>query len=394
MQKIADAARKMLLSNIIPFWLNLKDEENGGYIGYVGYDLVPDKQAEKGCILNSRILWFFSKCGIYLRKNELKAAAEHAYIFLRDHFVDRTNGGVYWSVDCRGQKLDAAKQTYNQAFAIYGLSTYYCMSGNREALDLAFDLFTQIETRCFDGKGYLESFQENWTTKESEQLNENGVNAARKMNTLLHIFEAYTELYYASKNEKVAAAMYRVLNIYKDRFFDPARRSLKVFCDTDYNSLLDIYSYGYDIEASWLMDRGCALLSDQQAISKIYEIDAVLADNAYENGFLGECMATERVNGNLDPWRVWWVQSEAVLGFVNQWEQYPKKGIYADVVKRIFHCIQRDFVDHRPGGEWFWRVDENGNPDREKPVVEPWKCPYHNSRMCLELIRRDPDIYI
>lgn len=40
------------------------------------------------------------------------------------------------------------------------------------------------------------------------------------------------------------------------------------------------------------------------------------------------------------------------------------------------------------GREWFWRVSQAGVADSDKPMTEPWKCPYHNGRMCFEVIKR------
>ena len=114
-----------LIHKIIPFWEGLKDEEFGGYYGYRGYDLVTDKKAVKGCILNSRILWFFSNCYMTLGEEKLLEYANHAYRFLKENCVDRSNGGIYWSVTYDGSPEDTTKHTYNQAFAIYALASYY-----------------------------------------------------------------------------------------------------------------------------------------------------------------------------------------------------------------------------------------------------------------------------
>ena len=95
----------------------------------------------------------------------------------------------------------------------------------------------------------------------------------------------------------------------------------------------------------------------------------------------------------MDETRVWWVQAESVLGFVNLWLKCGEAA-YRDAAADIFGFIEEKLVDKRPGSEWFWSLDANGNPIPGKPIVEPWKCPYHNGRMCMELIRKDPDIYV
>ena len=390
--RIAQAAQTMLNDTIVPFWLALRDEENGGFYGYMDYDLQLDKHAEKGCILNSRILWFFSEAALATGRADLRAAADHAYQFMVGHCVDHENGGVYWSVTYDGQPLDTTKHTYNQAFAIYALSAYYRLTGNVQALALAGELFNVIEDHCTDAGGYLEAFTVDWKPESNEKLSENGVLATRTMNTLLHVFEGYSGLYQASPGEKVKAALLRILDIYASKVYSPDLHRQLVFFDHEYNSLIDLYSYGHDIESSWLIDWGTGLLGDAALAKSIGAIDSDLAANVYKTAYTKHSLANECERGKVDTTRVWWVQAEAVLGFVNE---FAKSGDakYAAAAADIYHFICDKMTDHRPGGEWFWQTDENGEPSH-KPIVEPWKCPYHNGRMCLELMRRDPDVQV
>ena len=390
--RIAQAAQAMLENCIVPFWLALRDEENGGFYGYMDYDLKLDKTAEKGCILNSRILWFFSSAALATGRADLRAAADHAYQFMVNHCVDRTNGGVYWSVTYDGKPLDTTKHTYNQAFAIYALSAYYRLTGNVQALALASELFNVIEAHCTDAGGYLEAFTVDWQPESNEKLSENGVLATRTMNTLLHVFEGYSGLYEAAPGEKVRAALLRILDIYASKVYSPELHRQLVFFDHEYNSLIDLYSYGHDIESSWLIDWGTGLLGDEALTKSIGAIDSDFAANVYKTAYTKHSIANECERGKVDTTRVWWVQAEAVLGFVNEFAKSGEQK-YADAAADIYHFICDKMVDHRPGGEWFWQTDENGVPS-QKPIVEPWKCPYHNGRMCLELMRRDPDVQV
>ena len=390
--RIAQAAQAMLENSIVPFWLNLRDEEYGGFYGYMDYDLKLDKTAEKGCILNSRILWFFSAAARVTGRADLRAAADHAYRFMTEHCVDGENGGVYWSVTYDGKPLDTTKHTYNQAFAIYALSAYYRLTGEPKALALANELFHTIESHCTDAGGYLEAFTVDWKPESNEKLSENGVMATRTMNTLLHVFEGYSGLYEASHEEEVRTALLRILDIYAEKVYSPDLHRQLVFFDHEYNSLIDLYSYGHDIESSWLIDWGAGLLGDAELTRSIAAIDSDLAANVYKTAYTKHSLANECERGKVDTTRVWWVQAESVLGFVNEFAKSgdPK---YADAAADIYHFICDKMVDHRPGGEWFWQTDENGVPSH-KPIVEPWKCPYHNGRMCLELMRRNPDVQV
>lgn len=395
MERIAQAAGEELTGRLLPFWKALRDEENGGYYGYMDFDLNLNKKAEKGCILNSRILWFFSEAAIVLKDDGLIPYARHAYDFLREKCLDREYGGVYWSLTYDGKPLDDTKHTYNQAFVIYALSAYYRLTGDEEALNLARELFVLIEKKCTDQGGWLEAFSRDFQPASNEKLSENGVMAGRTMNTLLHVFEGYAGLYQAAHDPQVARAMGRILEIYKDKVYNPVLHRQEVFFDKDYNSLIDLTSYGHDIESSWLMDWGTALLEDEAVKRTVFQIDSDLSDHILKTALMEDgSVVNECEKGVVDAHRIWWVQAEAVLGFVNAWGKHPQRTEYRDAAARVWRYIQARVVDRRPVGEWFWRLNADGSPDRGKPVVEPWKCPYHNGRMCLELIRRDPDVYV
>ncbi len=388
---LKEQARAMLEGRLIPFWSALRDEKYGGFYGYMDFGLNLDKRAEKGCILNSRILWFFSRCAQQLGREDCLDHARHAYHFLMEYCLDKEYGGVYWSLNHDGSPLDNGKHTYTQSFAIYGLSAYYEASGEKEALDAARELFRVIEGRCWDGGGYLEAFTRDFKPASNEKLSENGVMAQRTMNTLLHVFEGYAELYQACHAPAVGAAMERILDIYLNKIYDPGLCRQRVFFDLDYHSLIDLHSYGHDIESSWLMDWGTALLEKPELTDRVSRVDQNLAGHIYCRAFRDRSVLNECERGADDTHRIWWVQAESVLGFLNAWEK-TGQDCFRKAAVDVWHYINEVMTDRRPGGEWFWRVDENGLPDQAKPIVEPWKCPYHNGRMCLEILRRNWDV--
>lgn len=374
--------RSELQNHLIPFWESLRDDEYGGFYGYMDYDLHLDKRAVKGCILNSRITWFFAEASLKLHDPKLLSYARHGYEFLRDHCIDRNYGGVFWSLTYDGKPSDTTKHTYNQAFTIYALSTYYDASHDREALNLAMDLYHLIEGRMRDEGGYLEAFNRDFTPASNEKLSENGVMAVRTMNTLLHVLEAYTELVRVSSDIEVKASLSEILEIFRERVWNSMKRRQEVFFDHDYHTLIDLYSYGHDIESSWLLDRAVSVLGDPYLKRKIDPVTEAMRDNVLKEAFDGRSIPAECECGRVKEDRVWWVQAEAVNGFLTGYEKNPARKDYLDAAQSIWTFIRDFVVDQRPGSEWYWYVDQNGNPAHE-PIVEPWKCPYHNGRMCL-----------
>ncbi len=402
-KELASEAKAHLLGGIIPFWRNLRDDENGGYYGWMDYDLTVDKKAMKGCILNSRITWFFSNVYALYKKGlltetdfmrygyyskDIKAEADHAYHFLRDHCIDREHGGIYWSLTYDGKPDDTTKHTYNQAFCIYALSSYYDISGDKEALELAEQLVDLIETRCTDEIGYLEAFTIDFKPESNEKLSENGVMAAKTMNTLLHVFEAYTELYRVAKNETAKKKLMWMMDTIADKIYNPTLHRQEVFFDREYNSIIDLHSYGHDIETAWLVDRGVEVLGDDSYKAKMEPITRDLTAQIYRVAFDGHSLANECEKGVVNEHRIWWVQAETVIGFLNGYEKTPEHTEYLDAALAEWEFIKEHVVDKRAGSEWFWEVDKEGKPYPDRPIVEQWKCPYHNGRMCIEVIKR------
>ena len=377
-----------LLNDIIPFWKNLRDDEFGGYYGYMDYDLKVDKRAVKGCILNSRITWFFANAYTLLKDESLLEEAKHGFAFMKEHCMDKENGGIFWSMKYDGTPEDTTKHTYNQAFSIYALSSYYEATHDEEALAMAKELFHIIETKCTDEIGYKEAFDKEFHEVENDKLSENGVIAEKTMNTLLHVFEAYTELYRVAKLPEVKERLEWIMDTFADKVYNPKLHRQEVFFDRNMNTILDLHSYGHDIETAWLMDRGVEVLGEKKYEEKMTPITKDLTAEIYKVAFDGHSLANECEKGVVNVHRIWWVQAETVIGFLNGWQKDPSRTEYLDAAKSEWQFIKDHVIDKRAGSEWFWEVDPEGKPYEGRPIVEPWKCPYHNGRMCFEVIKR------
>ena len=388
MTKMREEIQNHLVKDIIPFWKNLRDDENGGYYGWVGYDLKVDKKAVKGCILNSRILWFFSNAYTMLRDESLLQEADHAFAFLKERCADRENGGIFWSIRYDGTPEDTTKHTYNQAFAIYALSSYYEASGKQEALDMAKELFYIIETKCTDEIGYKEAFDKAFHEIENDKLSENGIIAAKTMNTLLHVFEAYTELYRVAKLPEVGEKLHWIMETFAHKVYNPELHRQEVFFGENMKSIIDLHSYGHDIETAWLIDRGVEVLGDPAMEALLSPITRDLTAQIYKVAFDGHSLANECERGVVNTHRIWWVQAETVIGFLNGYQKDPSRKEYLQAAESEWQFIKDHVIDKRAGSEWYWEVDEDGKPYPDRPIVEPWKCPYHNGRMCMEVMKR------
>ena len=390
MAVLVNECKKELTERILPFWNKLRDDENGGFYGFMNNDLEVDKKADKGVILNSRILWFYSSCYRTLKENYMLDNARHAYEFLKK-CVDKEQGGVYWMMTYDGKPSDDMKHTYNQAFAIYALSTYYLASEDESALKLAFDIFDTVEEKCTDDIAYMEAFSRDWKIVPNDALSENGLMADKTMNTVLHLIEAYTVLFEASRDHRVEERLLFLLDITKEKIFNSDKNCLRVFFDRKLDQIGDIHSYGHDIEASWLIDRACEVIGDRRLMADWRFIDLRIARNIHDIAFENGAVNNERENDKIDKKRIWWVQAESVVGFVNAFQQGGEK-LYIDAAEEIFKWIVTKQADSRQNSEWWGEVTFDGEPMRTVDMVNPWKCPYHNGRMCIEIINRNISI--
>lgn len=378
---------KELKEHILPFWIKLKDNVNGGFFGSMNYELVINQMADKGGIATARMLWSYSAAYRITKEKSCLECANHAYDFLLHKVYDHECQGIYWMLDYKGNPIDTTKHIYAQAFAVYALSEYYRATTKDEALKLAKELFELIETKGYDEErnAYLEEFDKNWSEQPNQMLSENGVMADITTNTHLHVLEAYTNLYRVWKNDQVKKALLRLLNIFYKKIYDEDSKFLKVFFDKNWDEMMNLKSFGHDIEASWLLDNAIKVLNLDHPIYNKMVIDIAYNIAHYAIQKDGSII-NEEINEKKDYTRVWWGQAEAMIGFLNAYERTGDQ-LFLKLVKDLWEYTKCYVIDHRHGSEWYWSIDSNGKPIT-KDIVEPWKTPYHNTRFCLEIERR------
>lgn len=382
------------LKSILAWWIdNMVDEKNGGFYGRIDGDNILHPEADKGVILNTRILWTFSRAALIYKDKTYRQVADRAYRYIADYFIDNHYGGLYWSLDYNGNPLEPKKQMYAQAFGIYALSEYFLLTNNIEAIDKAINLFKLIELYGLDKEygGYIEAFSREWVDIADIRLSEKDLNASKTMNTHLHIMEAYANLHRVVSDESTEKAIEYLVRCIAERFINPQNKHLHLFFDDKWNSLDENISYGHDIECSWLMLESAEILNNEALISKIEALSLDMArvtlDEAIDSdgAVLYEYILHED-KSELDRELHWWVQAEAVIGFFNAY-QLSGDNAYLDASVKCWTFIKEKLVDTEKG-EWRWSVDKDGAVNIKDDKAGPWKAPYHNARMCMELIAR------
>lgn len=377
------------LNNILTYWQkNAPDKEYGGFVGSIDHFGKTVPKSPKGIILNTRILWAFSAACNHFEDDRFQAECERASNYLKDNFKDADYGGVYWELDYSGQSTNRRKQVYAQAFAIYALAEYYKYRRKPEVLDWAMELFQLLETHAFDREyeGYTEAFAENWDVIEDMRLSEKDLNAPKTMNTHLHILEAYTTLYEVTPDSTVRQALENLIRLFLDKFAT-TNQHFKLFFTKDWKNLSSEASYGHDIEAAWLLVHAARTIQDTDLIKKTEALAVTVADTfiveALDEDY-GVFNAINLETGKLDADKHWWPQAEAVVGLLYV-TKITGDDNYVSIAKKIWNFIDEKIVDTK-NGEWFFRVNRQGIPYTDENKLGPWKCPYHNSRACMEII--------
>jgi mannobiose 2-epimerase len=379
------------LDNIITYWQkHTPDTVNGGFSGKIDNDNHATAGAPKGSVLNARILWSFSAAYNLKPDDECLAMAHRAYEYITKFFIDAEFGGVYWSVDFEGNKLDAKKQVYASAFTIYALSEYYIASGLAAAKEQAINLYHLLVDKSYDEDktGYMEAFTRNWQPLGDLRLSAKDANEKKTMNTHLHVLEAYTNLYRIWPDAALKKQVETLIDNFIDHFIDAETNHLILFFDEDWNPKSSTVSYGHDIEATWLLLEAAEVIADDERTICIKKICMLVAETTIEGLDIdgGLWYEYEPADNHLIKEKHWWVQAEAMVGFFNAWQiSGNQKYLELSLANWIF--VKNKIVDHQ-NGEWFWGILGDGSIMPGEDKVGLWKCPYHNSRACIEIIKR------
>jgi len=392
LNKLRDEVKAEIEEHLLPFWISkVIDNKNGGFHGRLLNDNSLIKNAPRSAVLNTRILWTFSAAYRILQEKKYSFVADRSYKYMMNHFWDDVHGGVYWMIDQQGNPVEAKKHVYAQAFAIYGLSEYYRATSDSTALTKAIDIYNLLIRHSLqpETSGYHEAFSKHWTPLDDVRLSEKDDKQLRSMNTHLHLFEAYANLYRVWPNEDLRRDLTSLIELFFGPIYSKRYHHFYSFFDEKWMPTTDVYSYGHDIETAWLLIDATRIIGDKDLINQSRDIGLKIAEVTLKEGIdeeWGGLYQGGKAGRVIDADKHWWAQAEAVVGFVYAYQEFNRIE-FLEAAVGIWEFTKKYIKDPRYG-EWFFRVNRSGDPYMDEDKVGPWKCPYHTVRMGLELLER------
>jgi mannobiose 2-epimerase len=403
-----------LRTNILPFWLeHAIDEQYDGFRGQIANDLTIDPFAHKGLILNARILWTFSKAFSVYGEEVYHQTARRAYDYIIEHFWDTEYDGFFWLVDYLGRPAESKKRIYGQAFVVYSLAEYYRATGDQGALTRALRLFEAIELASHDAlhQGYFETYERDWELAREQRLSLVDMNEKKSMNTHLHLLEAYANLLRCGEKREAAdlisalrpkpsgrragesrhvlrGRLKELIQVFFEHIINRETHHFRMFFDEAWHSKSDHISFGHDIEGSWLLCEAAEIPGDERLLREVRQEAVKMAQAVLDQAVDpdGGLLYEADPSGFIDTGKEWWPQAEAVVGFLNAY-QLSGQEHFRQAAESSWEFIDKYIID-RQHGEWFSKVSREGLPSQDKFKVDQWKCPYHNSRACFEVMAR------
>ncbi len=393
-----------LHKDILPYWIKYGVEKKGhGFYGAVDLNGKPVLSANKTSVLNARILWTFSAAAMLEGNRKYAEMADRAYKVITEDFEDKKYGGYYMELTSSDKVANDIKHTYAQAFVLYSLCKYYEFRRKEETLQKIKDFFLLLEsnTKDTENDGYLESFTRNWKIYDKNRMADN--NEPKTMNTHLHVLEAWSALYSVWKDPLVKKRLTEMMNLFLDKIIRKEGH-FGIFFDEKFNEAeasKGICSFGHDIEGSWLLWEAAEILGNKNIMKKMEPLAIKMVDNIErvavdKDG--GLFLESTRFGSHVKTNKHWWQQSETLVGFMNAFELTHNEK-YWETVKCSWSFIDTYLIDHERG-EWYTKLNRLGIPFLVEPKddpspyyrndwkIDPWKCPYHNGRSMMEMMKR------
>jgi len=378
-----------LRNGILAFWLDHgPDKQYGGFHGGLDRQGKPDPQAAKSLVEQSRIIYAFSAAYRMFPDDRYRQAAKTELDYFLRKFWDSGYGGWYWTLNRDGTPKDTHKYLYGQSFAVLALSEYSRAFAEPRPGKLAYITFHRMDVHAHDDAhgGYVEALTREW--KPEPKGSPIDAQGRKSTNTHLHLIESFTNLLRLNGYEDVYTRIEELRELFLHRMVDPAGYGYEYF-KPDWTADAHDASYGHDVELAWLMRDTAQAIGKSPEDAETGAFARRLIDHALAHGFDGVRGGLyERGPGGRDATvlsKTWWAQAEALVGLLDMY-QLTKDETYFTAFEKTASFVLNDVADHEYG-DWYPQFKPDGTLDGTTKASE-WKDPYHQTRACLEVIRR------
>jgi cellobiose epimerase len=394
---LQERARANAVDCIFPFWTSeyIMDGENGGFYGCITKDMARDNSVPRALVLTGRMVFAFANAYRQFGDRIYLDRARYTFDYLLSHFYDREFGGAYNQIDFAGHVVSDEKPLYSEAFLVMACAAYYHATGDAEALRVALETTEIIETKVRRGPSdYPNSFARDWSPLVTSGMGRMPFPADAVMFPH-HLCQAYEQLYRATGSERIRIILREMARCVIDTVYDRENHDFCTVFDKDGRRLGTHQSFGHDCELSYLAMDIARLVGEESLISEMKTVCTdvlrqVLADDfdPWHSLYNGTDLST----GKRELSHVWWAQAEAVTAMLFGYQLTGDEAFLTACENQLAY-IENYFVD-KVHGDWYnnvvvdeagWRVVD-GMHGLDK--LNGGKCPFHNSHMCFEVIRR------
>jgi mannobiose 2-epimerase len=396
------------------------DTVYGGYLSNFLHNWTVDSSQPKMLVSQSRHVWTTSQAAMFYNDSAYSRYAEQGVSFLINHMWDKTHGGFFNLRTREGGYPDFGyknqKMAYGNAFAIYGLVSYYKLTGDTVALDFAKKTFQWLEKHSYDKKfgGYIDPMEQDGTWTALKEQEPGGV--LKDYNSTIHLLEAFTELYKAWPHDLLKTRLQGMLTLVRDTFVSP-EGYLRLYYTTDWKHVtnrdsgsevihrkkgIDHISFGHDVETAFLMLEASHALEIEHDTTTLriakQMVDHSLAngfDNKY-GGFFGEGYYIPGKDSItiLEKSAQWWVQAEGLNALLLMSKIFPEETKYKEAFEKTWNYIDIYLID-KENGEWYIAGLNYDSRAKNAPKASIWKVNYHNGRAlmnCIQMLRNENEV--
>jgi mannobiose 2-epimerase len=427
---LADQMEESLFRYILEPWYPLViDTLHGGYHSNFARDWSREEDSgTRALVQQARHVWATSRVyEFYPEKKEYLAYAANGFRFLKEELWDQEFGGFHAYCTQDGSPVESSikdKKVYGQAFALYGLSQYYRVGKDPEALELAKKAFLWMETHAHDKEygGYFESLgRDGSPSQEADPAG--GPNAflsagIKDYNSSIHVMEALTELYRVWPDSLVRIRLEEMFFLIRDTFVHPDGY-LQLFFEPDWTLVkrqpaeegdeegqwfLNHFTYGHDVETAYLLLETAHVLGWAEE-DKTHHIAKRLVDHSLasgwdtdKGGFFDAGVAGENGIRIVNNHKSWWGLVEGMNALLLMHTLYPDdpQDYYSLFLKSWEH-IDTYLIDKTYGG-WYNNATDTYPETVDQQKSHIWKTTYHNLRgmvNCIHMLRTpsEPDTH-